>query len=204
MARAVPRARPPPPRSPTRVSSGWSRPRSPAMPQQVARRRHLGRSSAIAAASASSLPARPRWRAEQVGWSATEPSLRVDLQLREQPVVRPGDRVEDLELAVALAVLLAQRRRDLGRRARARTSWRRSRPAAPPPRSSARAPRPCGSPSARGPRGAPSSSTAPRSSGRRRRRGSRPACPARAETATSASGSAEPSPARRGRARRSG
>ena len=78
-----------------------------------------------------------------------------DLEPRQQPLARPGDRVEDLELRVALGVDLAQQRRPPRPRARACRSWRRRRPAARRRRSSARARRPCGWPSAARPSAKP-------------------------------------------------
>ena len=48
------------------------------------------------------------WRVAQVGWTVAEPTLRADLELGQQAVVRPGDRVEDLELGEALGVLLVE------------------------------------------------------------------------------------------------
>ena len=101
--------------------------------------------------------------------------------------MRPGDRVEDLELGEALGVLLAEHARRRARRSRWCRRRRRSRPAAPPPRSSARAARPSRSPCARGPRRSPFElqgipQQLPATSS-----GIQTGSPARAETATSAS-----------------
>ena len=67
--------------------------------------------------------ARVAGRARRVDGDRSEPGGH--LQRRQQAVVGPRDRVEDLELRVALGVLLGQRRDDLGAETRARRSWRR-------------------------------------------------------------------------------
>ncbi len=98
----------------------------------------------------------------------------------------------------------AEARRDLLEQAHARTSSRRSRPAARRRRSSATAPprswRPCG----RGRGGSPSSSTASRSSARRRPSGIHTGSPARAETVDERLGQRRAAPRRRGGCRRCG
>ena len=159
--------------------------RSRSRSQTAGRRPRRRARAAIAAEPASS----PRWRLEQVGWTATAPSLRSTLEPRQQPLARPRDRVEDRSASRGARAFtsLSSATAVLGEpvRARARVADDRQLAAI---RSSARARRPSGSPSAGRRRDSPSSSTGSRSSGRRRRAGSRPAGPARAETATSASG----------------
>ena len=130
----------------------------------------LARRRARASASSSEVAA----RAGRVDGDRAE--LALELEPRQQPLARPGDRVEDLAARAwrsALTSLSSGTR--LARRARACTSSRRRRPAARRRRSSARAPRPCGWPSAARPSRSPSRSTASRSSARRRRAGSRAA-----------------------------
>ena len=128
------RARPPRRRWPTRSARGGAgRGRRPC--RSTSRSSGTSTSSASAAASASSLPveAEVAGRAGRVDRDRAEPAG--DLELRQQAVVRPRDRVEDLELRVALGVLLGQRRRrPRGEpvRARARVDHDRQLPPAAP------------------------------------------------------------------------
>ena len=189
-------------RSPRRCSSGWSSPRSPAMPQQVAA---TGTHDVVGKGQRERLelgPASPSWRAEQVGWTAAEAARR-RTQLRQQPLVRPRHRVEHADPGKPLAALVVERRGPRSR-SRGRRSSRRSRPAARRRRSSARARRRgaramCACPS----RDSPSSSTAWRSSGRPRRGGIQTGMPGARGDLDERLGERAPGPSRRA-CRRSG
>ena len=169
------RRRPPSPRRrwpPRSAPDAAGRGRRPC--RSRSRRAAPSTSSASARASDSMVAARPRWRAEQVGCTATDATRRRTSSVGQQVIVRPGDRVDHLDIRP--------------RRFRGRTSWRPSTSGSvaavrPPLHGLGRAPTSCARPRACSPstlHGVPQQ--LPGASG-----GIHTGLPARAETCTSAS-----------------